>query len=72
MIWLLCLGKMDFEAVDTFRNDLFFSTCLGISTVPSEGTVRQWLYDGEGKFDPILKEESADMVARHARLGKRH
>jgi len=66
MIGLLCLGKPDFEAIEAFRGDPFFSTSLGISTVPSEGTLRQRLNDAEGKFDAILKEESADMIKRHA------
>jgi hypothetical protein len=40
-IGLLCLGKGDFEAVSNVRDDRFFTEALGISTVPSEVTLRQ-------------------------------
>jgi len=66
MIGLLCLGKPDFEAIEPFRTDPFFSTSLDLDAVPSEGTLRQRLNDAQGKFDAILKEESADMIRRHA------
>ena len=66
MIGLLCLGKPDFDAIEVFRDDPFFGASLDVSSVPSEGTLRQRLNAAEGKFDPILKEESADMIKRHA------
>lgn len=66
MIGLLCLGKPDFEAIEPFRADPFFSTSLNLPAVPSEGTLRQRLNDAQGRFDAILKEESADMIKRHA------
>jgi len=66
IIGLLCLGKPDFAAIELFRHDWFFSTNLGLSSVPSEGTLRQRLDDAEGRFDAILKEETADMIKRHA------
>jgi hypothetical protein len=66
MIGLLCLGKPDFEAIEAFRADPFFSTSLEVTPVPSEGTLRQRLNDAEGALDAILKEESAEMIKRHA------
>jgi hypothetical protein len=66
MIGLLCLGKPDFEAIEPFRADSFFSTSLNLSAVPSEGSLRQRLNDAQGRFDVILKEESADLIKRHA------
>ncbi|MBN2327071.1 MAG: transposase, partial [Candidatus Omnitrophica bacterium] len=62
----LCLGKPDFAAIEPFRNDWFFSTSLDLSSVPSEGTLRQRLDNAEGRFDSILKEETLDMIKRHA------
>jgi hypothetical protein len=66
MIGLLCLGKPDFEAIEAFRQDEFFRRALGLTKVPSEGTLRQRLDELEHRCDAILLEESAAMVARHA------
>jgi hypothetical protein len=66
MIGLLCLGKPDFEAIEAFREDGFFRRALGLTKVPSEGTLRQRLDELEHRCDTILREESAAMVARHA------
>jgi len=38
---LLVQGKNDFDAVEAFRGDAFFSRALGIGTVPSSPTLRQ-------------------------------
>jgi hypothetical protein len=65
-IGLLCLGKPDFEAIEAFREDGFFRRALGLTKVPSEGTLRQRLDKLEHRCDAILREESAAMVARHA------
>jgi hypothetical protein len=65
-IGLLCLGKPDFEAIEEFRDDRFFAQALGLSSVPSEGTLRQRLDDARGAFDTILLEESARLVKRYA------
>jgi hypothetical protein len=66
MIGLLCLGKPDFEAIEAFREDDFFRRALGLTKVPSEGTLRQRLDELKHRCDAILREESAAMVARHA------
>jgi hypothetical protein len=66
MIGVLCLGKPDFEAIEAFREDGFFRQALGLTKVPSEGTLRQRLDELEHRCDAILREESAAMVARHA------
>jgi len=73
MIGLLGLGKPDFEAIEPFRGDDFFRLSLGVDPVPSEGTLRQRLDDVQGAFDAILKEESAEMIRRHApKIGACH
>lgn len=66
MIGLLCLGKPDFDAIEAFREDDFFRQALGLESVPSEGTLRQRLDELEGRCDRIVREESADMIARQA------
>jgi hypothetical protein len=40
---LLCLGKNDFEAIESQRNDAFFARALGVRAVPSSPTLRQRL-----------------------------
>jgi hypothetical protein len=67
MIGLICLGKPDFDAIETFRDDLFFLQSLGLNSVPSSPTLRQRLDSAGGAFDDIILEESAGVVGRHAR-----
>ncbi len=55
-IGLLCLGKSDFEAVSNVREERFFAEALGISTVPSEVTLRQRFDDRAEAFLPLVTE----------------
>ena len=66
MTGLLCLGKPDFDAIEPFRNDLFFSQSLGLNSVPSSPTLRQRMDSARGTFDHIILEESAGLVRRFA------
>ena len=66
MIGLLCLGKSDFEAITAFAEDDFFRLSLGLKEVPSEPTLRQRLDELGTACDEILREEAAEMIARHA------
>ena len=66
MIGLLALGKPDFDAIEAFREDDFFSYSLGIPHVPSSPTLRQRLDLGGGLFDPVIEEESARLLAKVA------
>jgi Transposase DDE domain group 1 len=38
---LLCLGKNDFDAIESFRTDAFFQRSLALQAVPSSPTLRQ-------------------------------
>ena len=38
---LLCMGKSDFDAIESFRTNAFFRRALGLSAVPSSPTLRQ-------------------------------
>ena len=38
---LLCLGKNDFDAIESFRGNAFFMRALGLNGVPSSPTLRQ-------------------------------
>ena len=66
MIGLICVGKPDFDAVDPFRDDPFFTQSLGLSSVPSSPTLRQRLGSAKGAFNDIIREESAGVVGQLA------
>ena len=38
---LLCMGKSDFDAIESFRDNAFFKRALGLGSVPSSPTLRQ-------------------------------
>ncbi|MDO9236789.1 MAG: hypothetical protein Q7U28_12270 [Aquabacterium sp.] len=38
---LLCMGKSDFDAIESFRNNAVFKRALGLNAVPSSPTLRQ-------------------------------
>lgn len=65
-IGLLCLGKSDFNDIEPFRGDEFFRRALGLRAVPSEPTLRQRLDAMQDACGPLLREESAWMVRKHA------
>jgi len=59
---LMCLGKPDYDAIEPFRDNPFFTQSLGMSNCPSSATIRQRLEAVRDGFDTILKEESARVV----------
>ena len=59
---LMCLGKPDYDAIEPFRDNPFFTQSLGMDTCPSSATLRQRLEAVRGGFDTILKEESARVI----------
>ena len=66
MVGLICLGNPDFDAIEAFRDDLFFLQSLGLDSVPSSPTLRQRLDNAKGAFNEIILNESALVVRRHA------
>jgi len=66
MIGLICVGKPDFDAIEPFRDDPFFTQSLGLDSVPSSPTLRQRLDSAKGAFNDIILEESARVVGRLA------
>jgi len=66
MIGLICVGKPDFDAIEPFRDDPFFTQSLGLNSVPSSPTLRQRLDSARGVFNDIILEESAGVVGRLA------
>ena len=66
MLGLLSLGKSDFDAIEPFRADTFFSQAMGMEKCPSSSTLRQRFDLVQGAFDVLLKEESAGLISRMA------
>jgi hypothetical protein len=62
MTGLLCLGKPDYDAIEPFRRNSFFSQSLGVKACPSSSALRQRIDVIGNAFDAIIKEESAELV----------
>ncbi len=60
---LLCQGKSDFDHIEPFREDPFFSQSLMIETVPSSPTLRQRLnMGGKTGWAKVIMEESVKLL----------
>lgn len=61
---LLCQGKSDFDHIEPFREDEFFSIALQVQNVPSSPTLRQRLNMAadQCQWEKILLEESANLL----------
>lgn len=64
MVALLCMGKPDFDAIEEYRGDEFFTGSVGVKRVPSSPTLRQRIEMAEGRFDRIILEESARLLKK--------
>lgn len=65
-IGLLCQGKNDFDHIEPFREDRFFSQSLRIKSVPSSPTLRQRLdmagEEEQHRWNSIILEESVRLL----------
>ncbi len=62
-IGLLCQGKSDFDHIEPFRQDPFFSQSLMLKTVPSSPTLRQRLdMGGKTGWAKIIMDESLNLL----------
>ena len=67
MIGLISIGKPDYEAIELFRPKAeFFNLALGLSGCPSAVTLRQRIDLLGHSVEPILAEESAQLVKTNA------
>lgn len=66
MTGLICLGKPDYDAIEPFRNNPFFSGSLDLKACPSSSAIRQRIDIVGDSFDTIIKEESADLIRKTA------
>ena len=68
MIGLLSQGKSDFEAIEPFIKDRFFSLALQINRVPSAETLRQRLDKATEAWDRVLRRITLKLLAQHTHL----
>ncbi|MBU2754650.1 IS1380 family transposase [Acidithiobacillus sp. CV18-2] len=64
---LLCQGKSDFEAIERYRREPFFSQSLGLRAVPASATLRQRLDEKAEAFLPWVDEANLQLLL-HARV----
>ncbi len=60
---MLCLGKNDFEAINTIESEFYFMGAMGIADIPSEATLRQRMDNHAQTFLPIIEKASLDFLA---------
>jgi len=65
MVGLIYLGKPDFDTIESFRDNPFFTQCLGLGSVLSSPTLRQRLDSTKGDFNGIILEDSAEDDVLH-------
>ena len=61
---LLCVGKNDFEAINTIDSELFYTSALNIKELPSEATLRQRMDHQAQTCLPLVKKASWDFLKR--------
>ena len=61
---LLCLGKSDYEAVTSMREDDYFKDSLGITNVPSAERLRQRLDEEAEVYLSIAQKCSVSMLKK--------
>ena len=59
---ILVQGKTNFDDIEEFRDNDFFSKLLGINNIPSSPTLRQRLNKGAGILDQTVKEETINLL----------
>jgi hypothetical protein len=68
MMGLLSLAKPDFTAIEQFREDDYFRSALGLTSVPSEPTLRQRM-DEVAKMNGVVRktilDSSAELLRKH-------
>ena len=63
-IGLLCIGKSDYEAITSMREDEYFKHSLGITNVPSAERLRQRLDEEAENYLSVAQKCSVDMLKK--------
>jgi hypothetical protein len=61
---LLCLGKSDYQAIASKREDEYFRQSLGIGSIPSAERLRQRLDEAGSALIPVIVNASRSMLKR--------
>ena len=59
---LLCIGKNDFEAINSIESETFFTQAMDIEEIPSEATLRLRMNKYAKLFLPIVENASQDFL----------
>jgi hypothetical protein len=59
---MLCIGKNDFEAINTIESEHYFMDAMGLDDIPSEATLRQRMDNHALAFLPIIEKASRDFL----------
>ena len=59
---MVCIGKNDFEAINTVESEFYFMSAMGIKDIPSEATLRQRMDNHAKAFLPIVEKASRDFL----------
>jgi hypothetical protein len=59
---MLCIGKNDFEAINTIESEQYFMHAMGLDDIPSEATLRQRMDHHAKVFLPIIEKASRDFL----------
>ncbi len=59
---MVCIGKNDFESINTIKSELYFTSAMGINDIPSEATLRQRMDNHAQTFLPIVEKASSDFL----------
>jgi len=60
---MLCLGKNDFESINTIESEFYFTSAMDIDTIPCEATLRQRMDNHAKAFLPIIEKASLDFLS---------
>lgn len=59
---MLCIGKNDFEAINTIESENYFMAAMGVDDISSEATLRQRMDNHALTFLPIIEKASRDFL----------
>ena len=59
---LLCLGKSDYEAITSMRDDAYFKNSLGITNVPSAERLRQRIDEKAEEFLSVAQRPPLKLI----------
>lgn len=59
---MLCLGKNDFESINTIESEFYLMSAMDINTIPCEATLRQRMDNHAKTFLPLVEKANLDFL----------